>query len=96
MKMIEVTRDAVVERGPRYKLIDGGEVNPRRLVFVAEAMGAVSTKETVVDAAVATPVILIEQFGVFREAPSGEIWSRRDAFQAAETGEAELRVAELM
>lgn len=96
MKMIEVTRDAVVERGPRYKLVDGREVNPRRLVFVAEAAGAVSTKETVQDSSGPQPVMLIEQFGVFREAPSGEMWSRRDALQAAENGEAELRVAELM
>ena len=45
MKMIEVTRDAVVERGPRYKLIDGREVNPRRLLFVGEAVGMVATEQ---------------------------------------------------
>lgn len=42
MKMIEVTRDSIVETGPRYRLTDGREVNPRRLIIVEQASGAVA------------------------------------------------------
>ena len=41
-------------------------------------------------------VTLLQQFGVFREAETGEVWSRRAAMLAAENGLADVYNAELL